>query len=254
MVSEIRIVKSMLGVSLAALTIFLFAGTSKPSGTGSELAAGRADAASIVGVVKFPDDYPEREKITVTKDQATCGAFKYGERFVVSDINHGLKNVVVTVQGARGKIKAPDAPVTLDQTKCQYTPHVQAVPVGSDLNILNNDGLLHNVHAYFDGTEPKNTVFNKAQPKFLKKISQKLDKAGVYHFKCDVHDHMSAYIVVMDNPYYAVTNEMGEFSIPKLRPGSYKVQAWHEILGTLEREVTVEAGKSSEVVFDILPN
>ncbi len=209
---------------------------------------------SISGAVRFPDDYPEREKITTTKDQAVCGAFQYSESFVVSEENHGLKNVVVTVEGAEGKVKAGQAAAILDQNKCQYTPHVQAVPVGTKLEILNNDGLLHNVHAYFDGLDPKNTVFNKAQPKFLKKITQTLDKAGMYFFKCDVHDHMSAYIAVMDHPYYAVTDETGRFAISNLPAGTYKVKAWHEVLGSLEKTVIVESGKAADANFDILPN
>ncbi len=209
---------------------------------------------TLSGIVRFPDDYPEREKITTTKDQATCGAFKYSETFVVSEDNHGLKNVVVTVEGAKGKITNTQTAFKIEQVKCQYIPHVQTMPVGSKLEIFNNDGLLHNVHAYFDNLDPKSTVFNKAQPKFLKKITQTLDKVGMYYFKCDVHDHMSAFVSVVDHPFNAVTNETGEFSIENLPAGTYNVKAWHEALGTLEKTVTIEAGKTAEANFDILPN
>lgn len=210
---------------------------------------------TVTGFVRFPEDYPDIEKINVTKDQQICGAFKYSESFVVSEQNHGLKNVVVMILNVKGGKKASDgSTVTLDQKKCQYVPHVQAVPIGSKLQILNDDGILHNVHAYFNGSDPKDTVFNKAQPKFLKKINQKLDKVGTYFFKCDVHDHMSAFIAVMDHPYYAVTDELGEFTIPGVPPGTYTVQAWHEVLGTLEKEVHVQAGKPVQINFDILPN
>ncbi|NIR50611.1 hypothetical protein GWO43_18885 [candidate division KSB1 bacterium] len=210
---------------------------------------------SVTGIVSFPEEYPEKQKITITKDQQVCGAFQYSEVFVVSEDNHGLKNVVITLVDAEGEKKSGGGQTaTLNQEGCRYIPHVQALPVGTELEILNNDGILHNVHAYFDGLDPKNTVFNKAQPKFLKKITQKLDKVGTYYFKCDVHDHMSAYIAVMDHPFYAVTDESGKFTITDVSPGSYKVRAWHEALGTLEKEVIVEAGKAAEVNFEILPN
>ncbi len=213
------------------------------------------NGSTVTGAVRFPEEYPEREKITTTKDQRICGAFKYSESFVVSEETKGLQNVVITllkVQG--GKVISEGGKVTLDQKKCQYIPHVQAVPLGSKLEILNNDGILHNVHAYLNGLDPKDTVFNKAQPKFMKRLNQKLDKAGIYYLKCDVHSHMSAFIAVIDHPYYAVTDERGEFTIKDVPAGSYKVQAWHEVLGILEKEVDVQAGKPVQVNFDILPN
>ncbi|RMF63498.1 MAG: hypothetical protein D6743_10630 [Calditrichaeota bacterium] len=211
------------------------------------------DGGTITGTVRFPKEYPEREKVLISKDPQVCGAFQYSEQFVVNEDNHGLKNVVVTLVNVDGK--APEKGVfQLDQNKCRYVPHVQAVPVGSTLEIVNSDGILHNVHAYFGSFDPKNTVFNKAQPKFLKRIKQVLDKPGIYYFKCDIHDHMRAYIAVMDQPYYAVSDEAGKFEITNVPPGTYKVQAWHEVLGTLEKEVQVQAGKTAEVNFDILPN
>ncbi|MFQ5709175.1 MAG: carboxypeptidase regulatory-like domain-containing protein [bacterium] len=217
--------------------------------------AANLDGGTITGVVRFPKAYPEREKITITKDQQICGAFQFSEVFVVSDVNHGLQNVIVFLENTKGgKIKPLAKPATLEQKGCRYVPHVQAVPVGTELDILNEDGILHNVHAYYNELDPSKTIFNKAQPKFLKKIKQTLEKPGIYYFKCDVHDHMSAFIAVMDHPYYDVTNDMGQFTLSNVPPGTYKIQAWHEALGTLEKEVTVEAGKTAEVKFDILPN
>ncbi len=209
---------------------------------------------AVTGVVRFPGEYPDREKIMITKDQQVCGAFQYSEIFVVAEENHGLKNVVITLVNVKGGQAPAAVTATIDQKGCRYMPHVQAVPVGSNLEILNSDGILHNIHAYYNGLDPKNTVFNKAQPKFLKKITHTLDKAGMYYFKCDVHSHMSAYVAVMDHPYYAVSDDYGKFTIDNVPPGSYKIQAWHEALGVLEKNVTVAAGKTTDVNFDILPN
>lgn len=244
-----RVVTVMATITLA-LTSILWTGD-------FVVATGKApvvENGTLSGIVRFPDDYPEREKITTTRDQATCGAFKYSETFVVSEMNHGLKNVIVTVEGAKGEITASQTAFKIEQIKCQYVPHVQTMPVGSKLEIFNKDGLLHNVHAYFGDLDPKNTVFNKAQPKFLKKITQTLDKVGMYFFKCDVHDHMSAFVAVVDQPFNAVTNESGEFTIENIPAGTYNIKAWHEALGVLEKTVTIEAGKTAEANFDILPN
>jgi hypothetical protein len=65
---------------------------------------------------------------------------------------------------------------------------------------------------------------------------------------------MSAFIAVFDHPYFSITDENGEFTIANVPAGTYKIQGWHEALGALEKEVTVEAGKSAEVKFEILPN
>jgi len=248
--------------TLALLSIFAgsFIGDNS-DGEQAYLQAAPVSGGAIKGIVKFPKDYPEREKITVTKDQAICGAFQYSELFVVSESNHGLKNVVVSLVGAKGKVKKQSgAALTLQQTKCRYVPHVQAIPVGTLLEIRNNDGILHNVHVYYDDdmygdqVTAKKTIFNKAQPKFRKRIKQKIDKPGMYFYRCDVHSHMSAYIAVMDHPYYDVTGDGGEFTISDVPPGTYKIQAWHEIIGKMEKEVVVKAGETAEVVFDILPN
>lgn len=208
---------------------------------------------AITGVVHFPKEYPEREKITITKNQKVCGTFLYSETFVVSKENQGLQNVVISLANVKSGNKNSAETASINQKGCRYVPHVQAVTVGTVLEILNSDGILHNIHAYFGSLEPSNTVFNKAQPKFLKRINQTLDKPGIYYFKCDVHSHMTAFIVVMEHPYYAVTDETGKFTITDIPPGKYTVHAWHEALGTLEKEVTVEADKTAEVSFEIFP-
>ncbi len=248
--------QSAASLLLAALSFLLFTSSDQLTAAAPKAPAAppAVDGTAVVGVVKFPKDYPEREKIMITKDQAICRAFQYSESFVVSEANHGLKNVIVSIKGLKGKTSPGNAAVTLDQKRCQYVPHVQAVPAGSKLQIINEDGILHNVHVYAGSTDPKNTIFNKAQPKFLKKISQPLDKPGIYFYKCDVHAHMTAFIAVMDHPYYAVTDDNGEFSIANVPPGKYTVTAWHEVLGTMQKEVVVKKGKPAKVVFDILPN
>lgn len=257
--TSIRLFERMM-TTFAVFTVAILCHTDRvesaenPSESNSE-AGTTLNGGAIVGTVSFPEEYPKRGKITVSRDHQVCGAFKYSEDFVVSKENHGLQNVVVTVLTPRRLKKASKARVaTLNQKGCQYIPHVQAVQVGTVLEILNNDGLLHNIHAYINGIDPSKSAFNIAQPAFLKKTKRTLDKTGVYYFKCDVHDHMSAYIAVMNHPYHAVTNEEGRFTITDIPPGSYKVQAWHEVLGTLEKDVTVAGGKTAEVNFEILPN
>lgn len=241
---------------VACLAMFFIFETGKSYGEAplsNQAVSAPGNNGTITGVVRFPESYPEREKITITKDHAVCGAFQYSEDFVVSETDHGLMNVVVSLLEVQEKIKAPPgSTATLEQQGCRFVPHVQAVPAGTVLEIVNNDGILHNIHAYT--MEPKRTLFNKAQPKVLKKIKQPLRRSGMYSIQCDVHNHMSAFIAVMDHPFYSVTDENGSYTLSDVPPGTYKIQAWHEVLGALEKEVTVQSGQTVEIVFDIIPN
>jgi hypothetical protein len=66
---------------------------------------------------------------------------------------------------------------------------------------------------------------------------------------CNVHAEMSAYVVVVDNPYFGVTAKNGSFTINNVPPGTYKLKTWHEKLKTVEQDVTVEGGKVVGVSF-----
>ena len=72
------------------------------------------------------------------------------------------------------------------------------------------------------------------------------------HLKCDVHNWMNAYIGVVTNPYFAVSNTMGNFEIDKVPPGTYTIEAWQERLGTVKKMVTVKAGAPVTVDFDFM--
>ena len=68
---------------------------------------------------------------------------------------------------------------------------------------------------------------------------------------CNVHAEMSAFVVVLENPYFSVTGKDGVFTIENVPPGTYKLNAWHESLRTVSKEVTVEAGKTASVDFQL---
>jgi len=213
--------------SVAALAVLLYA---------------PALAGDIRGSVKFSGAAPKAQPIPTTKDQTACGQSVADESIVVS--NGKLKNVVLTVQGApKPAPGAEPVRVTMDQSKCHYIPHVQAAAVGTPVDILNSDPVLHNIHSYL-GTS---TVFNLAMPFKGQKIVKTLAKPGLVNVKCDVHSWMHAYIVVTDAPF-AVTGDDGTFVIRGVPPGTYTMTAWHEKLGEKTAQVAVPA--SGEVAAD----
>jgi plastocyanin len=131
---------------------------------------------------------------------------------------------VILVGGvARGK--QPAADVVLDSSRCSFVPRVSVTTPGERARVKNADPLVHNPH----GRLGKPTVFNLALPRDqMIDITRRLTQPGVVRVVCDVHPHMTAWVVVHDSPYYAVTDERGAFRIEGLPPGSYKVTMWHE--------------------------
>ncbi len=143
---------------------------------------------------------------------------------------------VVSLEAPGLKLLPPAEPVKIDQKGFRFIPHVVAVQTGSAIRFLNNDPEPHNVYSpegrYNLGTWPtgdtKDYVFKKA---------------GVYSQLCNIHPDMLAFVVVLDTPYFAVTDEAGNYAIRNVPPGKYTLVVWHEKKDGLEREVTIEAGK-----------
>jgi len=163
-----------------------------------------------------------------------CGAEQANEAAAASP-DGGLHNVVVSLRPT--KAPAPDAAAsapppghgTIDQVGCLYKPHVQALTVGSELTLLNNDRVLHNVHGNLQGNPSPVTVFNIAMPIKGQKLPTKLTRPGIIRLQCDAgHTWMSAWVHVFREPTFAVTDERGHFSIPAVPPGEYTIEYWHE--------------------------
>jgi plastocyanin len=192
-------------------------------------------AGDVRGWVGFHGAAPPPRTLEVTKDRSVCGDSAPDESLLVSE--GGLANAVVriVVPGAR----LEPARVTLDQRGCRFAPHVVAAPVGSTLDLLNGDALLHGVHGW---TGPA-TAFNVPMAFQGEKQPQPLARPGPIRVGCDVHPWMSAWILVVDVPYYAVSDARGRFEIAGVPPGTFTAIAWHERLGEKIGTVKVpEAG------------
>lgn len=204
------------------------------------------DAGSLSGRISFAGDPPAKKKLDVTKDKEVCGKTELYDESLVVGPDKGVQNVVVTVVGAKGG-KFASQKVELDQKGCRYTPHVVVVPVTGQLDILNSDGILHNIHTY----STANPSINKAQPKFKKVLTEKFTKPEIIKTSCDAHAWMTAWIVATDHPFVGVTDEKGSFTIKDLPPGNYKVEIWHETLGKQVKEVSVKAKEEAKLNVEL---
>jgi plastocyanin len=204
------------------------------------------DGGSISGTVKFKGTAPAPKKLEVSKDKEVCGKSpKVDQSLVVN--NGNLANAVVTITDIKTGKKIDAKKVTLDQKGCEYQPHVLAFPVGTTVEILNPDGILHNVHSY----SKVNSPFNMAQPKFKKTLDVKIDKPEAIEVKCDVHGWMQGWLVATESPYVAVTDNSGNFKLTDVPPGSYTVEVWHEKLGKNTQKVSVKAKEDAKVSFEV---
>jgi plastocyanin len=159
----------------------------------------------------------------------------------------GLKDVVVRIEPNGVKGDMPTTTPQLKQEGCMYVPHVVALMAGQDIEILNADKTMHNVHTYKD----QETIINAGQPAGalpIKKVAS--DDPGILKVKCDVHPWMTAYLVVTDHPFFAVTDADGKYTIANVPAGKYRLEAWHPELGLIEKkDVVVEGGKAVDPGF-----
>ena len=197
---------------------------------------------AILGSVTVKGPAPAPASIPVTKNPETCGSSKLAEDLIVGKTG-GLKNAVVYLRDIqKGKAIVATAPV-LNQRKCVYEPHVQAVAKSTNLIVRNGDPVMHNVHATMvDGR----LVFNIGMPGD-QDVPKKLRREGLAVVICDAgHTWMKAYIYIFEHPYFAVTGEDGAFRLDAVPPGTYELVVWHEMLGERVQSVTVAAGANTK--------
>jgi plastocyanin len=139
--------------------------------------------------------------------------------------------------------RAPRTPTpltrTMEQRNRQFAPHLLVVPVGSTVSFPNFDAIYHNVYSVSEAKPFDLGVYKNGQTRELV-----VDKPGVIHLECNIHENMSAYIVVVAEPYHAVA-DAGRFNFHSVPPGRYRLRAWIEgSQQTVTQEVLVKGGKN----------
>jgi len=214
----------------------------------SALAGGSVKATATFG----GDERPRRTVVKMDADAFCKNAHKGKigtEDYLIDKESKAVKNVIVYLKDGLGdaEFEPPAEKKELDQQGCMYIPHVQTIQVGQTLTIKNNDDTLHNIHSFPEKQRP----FNFAQPKKGDTRDEVFKREEIIKVKCDVHPWMSAYIGVFGNPFNGVTEEDGTVTIEDVPAGKYTFAAWHEELGEVTQEVTVEDGKTAEVEFSL---
>lgn len=145
-------------------------------------------------------------------------------------------NAVIYIEKIEGKsFEAPEEHTVIDQENLTFIPHVISIVAGTTVDFLNSDEVLHNVFSpdkcankFNLGTWPKGEI-----------RSFTFDNVGCTPvLLCNVHPEMEAFVVVLQNPYFAVSEKDGTYIIKDVPPGKYTLTIWHEKL----------KGKSVEIV------
>jgi len=181
---------------------------------------------------------PTVEDLAIGKDEKVCASAAKSPRLVLDPETKGLGNVVVYLEEIeKGKPNPKGVEVLIDQKGCQYTPHVTIVPMRSKVKFGSSDPILHNVHVYKsspdDPHDKSRTVLNTAMKDdkvpdvpLGRRIMR---RPGFYYVRCDAgHIWMSAYVWVTEHPYYALTDEKGNFELTDVPAGTYTLKFWHE--------------------------
>jgi plastocyanin len=199
---------------------------------------------TIRGSVRVEGKLPVLPALQISKYKEVCKDVP--NETLITGPRQGLRYAVVTLEGiTRGKAVEKEAQHELDNVKCRFVPHVQAASVGQFVLMKNSDPILHTAHAFFTNGQPQ---FNVGL--YPGRVSRKpLVTPGIVKIICEVHPWMSAYIVVTEHPYHAVTDAYGEYMINDIPPGNYKLKIWHESLGSEEKSVEVKASASINVDF-----
>ncbi len=161
-----------------------------------------------------------------------------------------LAGAVVYALPEGRKPPPPSRPAVLDQKNRTFVPHVLPVQTGTAVTFPNSDNVRHQVYSFspakrfqlplYQGTPAAPVVF---------------DKPGVVALGCNIHDRMSAYVVVVDTPHFALTEAAGRAELPGLPEGRYVVRVWYEgqrreleaqavtLAGPERQELTFQAGR-----------
>ncbi len=174
----------------------------------------------------------------------------YGSRRYkfLEKIDYGaMRDFVVNIVGVDAPPAADQPPPrgTVTQRDGTFVPHVLPVVVGTVVDWPNADDIFHNVFCMSESTPFDLGLYKRGD----KAQSVTFSKTGRMEVFCSIHTKMNCIVLVLPNPWFARANDKGNFVIPNVPAGTYKIRAWHERLPAKIKEVTVPAEGTVEVDF-----
>ncbi len=224
---------------------------------------------TVKGQVVFAGKAPEREKANVDKDTAHCLSKGdiYKDELVVNPKNNGVRWVLVWLadpKDARNakfvppihpSLKDPPKTVEIDQPCCVFEPRVIGLQVGQKLVVKNSAPIPHNFKIDSIGGGPVQNPLIPAKGQAV--VDGFLPKALPTMYTCSIHGWMKGWIGSFPHPYFAVTNENGEFEIKNAPAGTFRLMLWQEAVGWVVRDpknpinrgkiITIKNGETTDL-------
>lgn len=199
--------------------------------------AAAQETGGIKGTFVLKGEVPKLDPPKIDKDPQVCAAQPVPNEMLILDPGtKGVANVFVWIAKVDEK-KIPAAlqkpaqdQVTIDNKNCRFVPHAFVARTGQTMVLLNSDPVGHNVHTFPLRGKAINDL---VAPNDKVGIKRPVEKAEILptQVKCDIHPWMIGYMLVLDHPYGAVSDEKGAFTIEGLPPGKYDLKVWHEAGG-----------------------
>jgi plastocyanin len=211
------------------------------------LAAAHAVAGNITGKV-------HAEGKPGAAQDASGGKYDSHQFKFVERVNYDeMRDFVVYIEGPIAGLKpaVPDKPLRVVtqkvlQHKATFNPHILPVMVGTTVEWPNNDDIFHNVFSYSEAKPFDLGLYKNPDVKMVT-----FDKPGRVDVFCSIHSSMNCVVLVLENPFFAATNDKGVYSITNVPAGVYKLKAWHERLPAQVREITVPETGETNVDFTL---
>ena len=156
-----------------------------------------------------------------------------------------LTPVPGTMHGPGPEAPAPASGLKLTQRNKSFEPHLLVVPAGSVVEFPNRDPFFHNVFSLFEGKRFDLGLYEAGSSRMVH-----FDRPGISYIFCNIHPEMSAVVITLATPYYAVANGEGQLNIPNVSYGRYIVHVWSEGMGPENsqpegHEITIGEGSTA---------
>jgi len=150
------------------------------------------------------------------------------------------RQAIVFLDGAAKSEPMKNA--VIDQKDRTFIPHVSVVTVGTKVAFPNHDVIFHNVFTEYHSQRFDLGVYKRGDTKY-----QVFDRPGLAVLLCSIHPDMSAYVMCVDTPYYAISDGKGNFKLNGVPPGSYTLNVWHESGEKYSSKVTVGPNQTFQI-------
>lgn len=238
------------------------------------------DGGTLSGIVTLEGDVPKPKgyNLTTLPDQIYCGRISDGkgwrllQPFNVGD-NGAFRQVVVRLEDVEKGKPFSEQPPRIEAVDCQFVPFVNVVRDLHDVVVVNMDPAFHDVQAYETSRLGPRVLFNIPLP-ISKRYPNELGLSDHFHkhyegipmvqtvkmtkgreiftMQCGFHAYMESWALVIDHPYYAITDQDGKFEITDIPPGTYKATIWHPYLhDSYTQTVTVKPKGTEAVEFKV---